>query len=254
MSIYSLPANRGAFLSLRLALSAVLLALFLGLVRLAWYPGLYFQLGGVGKLVLILIAVVLVAGPALSTLVYRPGKRGLKMDLVIIFIVELVAIAYFGNMLLERRPQNLVFAIDRLQVVEARRIADFPYRYEELAGRPFFEPRLVNARFPDDQAERAALKQGILLQGEPDIDVRPDHWYPYDDAVPAVLAAARPLAELRQRGEEYAEAVDRWLSWHAGGPGDYVFLPVAGGDRDAVAILGAAEGLPIDMLDLDPWE
>lgn len=254
MSIYSLPANRGAFLGLRLALSAVLLALFLGLVRLAWFPGLYLQLGGISRLILTLTAVILVVGPGLSTLVYRQGKRGLRMDLVIILGVELVVLAYFGSRLLERRPQHLVFAIDRFQVVETSRVADYPYRFAELAGRSFLEPRLVYARFPDDQMERAALKEGILLHGEPDIDVRPDQWYPYDDAVPAVLAAARPLAELQIRGDEYAQAVDRWLSWHSGGPGDYVFLPVAGENQDAVAVLSGAEGHLIDMLDLDPWE
>lgn len=202
MSIYSLPLRRDAILALRLALSAVLLALFLGLVRLAWYPGLYFQLGGVGRQILILTAVILVIGPGLSTLVYKPGKRGLK-----------------------NRPHC-----------------------------HFLEPRLVNARFPDDQAERAALKEGILLHGEADIDIRPDHWYPYVDAIPAVLAAARPLAELSERGAEYSEAVDRWLSWHSGGPSDYLFLPVAGAKQDGVAVLSAAEGHLIDMLDLYPSE
>jgi len=254
MSIYSLPANRGAFLWHRFALSAVVLALFLGLVRFAWYPGLYFQLGGVGKLVGVLIVVILLVGPGLSTLVYKPGKRGLKMDLVIIFIVEMLALAYFGNELFERRPQYLVFAIDRLQVVEANRVADLPYRFEELRSGHPSGPQLVNAKVPEDPAERAALSQGILLQGEPDIDVRPDHWYPYDEAIPTVLLATRPLADLRQLSGAHAEVVDHWLSQRTGESGDYVFLPVAGRHQDAAAVLSRSDGYPVDMLDLDPWD
>lgn len=254
MSIYSLPANRGTFLGHRLALSVVLLALFLGLVRFAWYPGLYFQLGGAGKEILILAAIVLVVGAGLSTLVYKADKRGLKTDLVIILIVELAAFAWFGHKLFELRPQHLVFAIDRFQIVEASEVADYPYRFEDLAVCQLVGPRLVVARFPDDPAERAALKKAILFDGAPDIDVRPDQWYPYVDANPRVLSATRPLSELRQRGKEYAEAVDRWLGRHSGEAGEYVFVPVSGGDRDATAILSAAEGFLLDMLDLDPWE
>jgi len=254
MSIYSLPANRGAFLGHRLALSAVLLALFLGLVRFAWYPGLYFQLAGVGKQILILTSIVLVVGTGLSTLVYKVGKRGLRTDLAIILIVELAAIAYIGHRLFDLRPQHLVFVIDRFQVVETNRVADYPYRFEELADRQLAGPRLVIARFPGDPAERAAMKRAIFFEGASDIDVRPDQWYPYDDANPDVLSAARPLAELRQRGEAHAEAVDRWLSRHSGDVGDYTFVPVAGVRQDATAILTVAEGQFLDMLDLDPWE
>jgi hypothetical protein len=254
MSFYSLPAKRYAFLGHRLALSAVLLALFLGLLRLAWYPDLYFQLGGVGKQVAVLVAVVLVIGSGLSTLVFKPGKRGLHKDLAIILVVELAAFAWFGYQLFETRPRHLVFAIDRFQVVEASGVADFPYRFEELAAPQLVGPRLVVAGFPDDQVERAALKKAIFFEGAPDIDVRPDQWYPYVDANPAVLSAARPLAELRERGTEYAESVDRWLERHSGEAGDYVFLPVAGSKGDATAILSASQGTVLDMIDLDPWE
>ena len=254
MSFYSLPANRLAFLGHRLALSALLLALFLGLLRLAWYPGLYFQLGGVGQKVAVLAAAVLVIGSGLSTLVFKPGKRGLRMDLAIILLAELAAFAYFGYQLRETRPQHLVFAIDRFQVVETARVADFPYRFEELSAPQLVGPRLVLARFPDDQAERAALKKAIFFEGAPDIDVRPDHWYPYVDASPAVLSAARPLAELRARGKEHAERVDRWLERHSGEAGDYVFVPVAGSNGDATAILSTTQGKLLDMIDLDPWD
>ncbi|MDH3619410.1 MAG: hypothetical protein OER91_00865, partial [Gammaproteobacteria bacterium] len=89
MNSLSLPANRRKFVGPRLALSVLLLALFFGIVRFAWYPGLYWQMAGVGKHVLLLLGIVLVIGTGLSTLVYRPGKRGMRMDLIIILVVEL---------------------------------------------------------------------------------------------------------------------------------------------------------------------
>jgi hypothetical protein len=50
-----LPERRLEFFWLRLAASGVILALFIGLVRLAWYPNLLFQLSGTWKFVLITV-------------------------------------------------------------------------------------------------------------------------------------------------------------------------------------------------------
>lgn len=254
MSSFSLPETRWKFLGLRLALSVVMLALFLGLVRLAWYPGLYFQLSGIGKQVVILTGTALAIGPGLSTLVYRRGKRRLMMDLIVLLAVELIAIGYMGSLLLERRPQHLVFAIDRFQIVAANRIADYPYRFDDLASRPLFEPKLVNARFPDDHEELAAVRWGVLFNGDPDIDVRPDHWYPYEEAIPAVLSAARPLVEFSRRGEAQAAATTRWLNRQSADIDGYVFLPVMGRARDGTVVLEKGVGYPLAMLDVDPWE
>ena len=254
MKTLSLPSNRWKFVGPRLALSVVLLALFIAVVRIAWYPGLYWQLAGVSRQLLILAGVVLVIGVGLSTLVYRPGKRGMTIDLIVILVVEVAAVVYVGSLLYERRPLYLVFASDRLQIVEAERLVDRPFRFPELERTQLVGPRYVAARFPDDQAERAAVRWGIFFDGDSDIDVRPDHWYPYESAVPSVLAVAGSLAQFRNRGVQQQRAVDRWLGARGEDGGDYLVLPVTGKSRDATAVLDAQTGYPLTMLDVDPWE
>lgn len=66
---------------LRLVATASLLLVVFAVIRLLWYPGAYFTLAGADKLVLVLIMVNLVISPGLSALVYKPGKKGLKIDL-----------------------------------------------------------------------------------------------------------------------------------------------------------------------------
>ena len=108
--------TRARVLPLRLLVTVGLLLLVYGLLRLLWYPGGYFELFGVPKLFWTLAIGVLIVGPGLSTLVYRPGKPGLLFDLVVIAALEA---GIFGWALLElhaRQPVYAVFAVDRIDV------------------------------------------------------------------------------------------------------------------------------------------
>jgi len=210
-------------------------------------------MAGVGKHVLLLLGIVLVIGTGLSTLVYRPGKRGMRMDLIIILLVELAAIVYVGSLLFERRPQHLVFVIDRFQVISAYTAADYPYRFPELERTHPVGPLLASARFPEDQEERASLKKAILFDGEPDIDVRPDHWYSFESSIASVLEAAGSLEEFSGRGEGQRAAVEHWLGAQKDGR-DFLVLPVVGKIKDVTAVINPATGYPVAMLDVDPWE
>ena len=254
MIIKYLPETRLEFLWLRLAVSGVVLALFIGLVRLVWYPGLHFQLSGALGNVAIAAGVALVIGPGLTTFVYKRGKKGLLLDVWVIFAVEVVALSFAATELYERRPEFMVFAIDRFEAVAASKVGEFPFRHEELAaGGVLSGPTAVIARFPDDSEERADLKYSILFDGQPDIDRRPDHWYPYASGTAAVLESSRPLQELRDVAPEYQGAVDRWLWLAPGELADYRFVSVQGNKRDAVAVVEVATGQPVGMIDLDPW-
>ncbi len=248
-----LSERRLDFLLRRLTASVLLLALLLAVVRFAWYPGVHFQLNGTWKFVAILAGVTLTLGPGVTTLIYRREKKGMKFDIAVILVVEILALAIAGATLQERRPAYLVFAVDRFETVTARDVANYPFRYPELAARDGIGPSIVLARFPDDAAERAALKYAIFFEGAPDISLRPDHWYPYQSGANRVVALGRELGVLRAAGEPWSTAVDRWLSSADGREQDYVFLPATGTARDGSIIVERATGRTVGMLDLDPW-
>ena len=80
----------GIHLLISIAIAGAVLALMLGL----WYgPTLFQAMGGAG-LALILIGVDVVLGPALTLVVFRSGKRGLKFDLTAIALLQVVALLY----------------------------------------------------------------------------------------------------------------------------------------------------------------
>lgn len=86
--------SRIQLLLIRLSASLLALLLLFIFVRVVWFPDGYFPLSGVGKLLVVLLAVNLVLGPGLSTLVYKPGKPGLRFDFVLLACVECAAIGW----------------------------------------------------------------------------------------------------------------------------------------------------------------
>jgi len=237
----------------RLAATVCVLLVFVAVVRLLWYPGGYASLAGVGKFLAITAAVNLIIGPGLSTLVYKPAKPGLMLDLSVLAAVELIVLGWSLAVIHERRPMYTVFAVDRFEVVTAAEIDRDEISYPELQGRTALEPRLVYAELPKDPKIHEQLLDDVLLHGLADIDRRPEFWKPYSVGIPLLQARARPLADLINAGDERSQHVQRWLTDRAIHARDYRFLPMRGRYRDAAMILRADNGFPVDILRIDPW-
>lgn len=223
------------------------------LIRLIWFPGAYFSLAGIGDLVLIMAGVNLVIGPGLTTIVYRPGKRGLVADIVVIAVLELAALGFAMHAIFQRQPVYTVFAVDRFEVVARSEVGPDEVDQPELRGKPGHAPRLVYAELPADPAEYDRLLDAVLFNGESDIDRRPAYWRPYPEGVAVVRDASRPLAELLVEGDPRAAAVDRWLTVNEARAADHAYLPVRGKAGDATMILHADIGYPVGILPVDPW-
>ena len=238
---------------IRLAASAGILLLVFALVRLLWYPGSYFTISGVGKQLLILAAVNLVIGPGLSAFVYKPGKKGLVTDLGVLAGVELLAVLMATSIIYARQPYFTVFAVDRFEAVSRLEVDTSKISFAELGTRPGHEPRLVYAQLPKDQKVFEQLLDETVLQGKKDIDRRPEFWRPYNDGIPVLKAAAIPLASLSHDDKQRLASVERWLSKQSGDASNYIYLPLRGKRGDAMMILHADIGYPVDTLDVDPW-
>ena len=144
--------TRAEFFPLRLAPTAVTLLVAAALVSQLWYPGAYFGLAGVAKLIAILVAVNLIIGPGLSTFVYRPGKPRLALDLWLLGILEVAVLVVAVVILYQRQPWFTVFAVDRFESVTRAEVDMAQLSFAGLQSRPGHRPRLVFAELPRDQA------------------------------------------------------------------------------------------------------
>jgi hypothetical protein len=245
--------TRARVLPLRLLVTVGLLLLVYGLLRLLWYPGGYFELFGVPKLFWTLAIGVLIVGPGLSTLVYRPGKPGLLFDLVVIAALEA---GIFGWALLElhaRQPVFAVFAVDRFEAVRRDEVDLQRLAYAPLAQRPGHTPRLVYAELPTDIDAMNSLIDETVFLGMADIDRRPEFWRPYPQGVSQLRRAAQPLTALLADEGERAARLQRWLDRRSLDPAQLSYLPIKGRRADGTVILHADIGYPVAVLAINPW-
>src|SRR5438105_2738136 len=105
----------GLHLLISLALGIAACALML----LVWYPPPLFEAEGGNKLLLILVGVDVILGPLITLIIFRQGKRGLKLDLAAIGILQLVALAYGMHIVFLARPAFIVFVKDRFEIARA---------------------------------------------------------------------------------------------------------------------------------------
>jgi len=245
--------TRSRLFQFRLAATTSLLLLVFAMVRLLWYPGAYFSLSGVSKLLLILVLINFVVGPGLSALVYKPGKKGLVTDLYLLAVVELIALSLAVSVIHARRPYYTVFAVDRFEAVSRPEVETAQIGFAELDSRPGHEPRLVYAELPKDRKLLEILMDETVFEGKKDIDRRPEFWKPYAAGISVLKAAAPPLENLLNGDKGRAKKVRRWLSQQAGNATDYVYLPLRGKAGDVTVILHADIAYPVDIIAVDPW-
>jgi len=240
----------GIHLLISIAVGVCVLALLFGV----WYPSPYFAASGGQELLLVLLGVDIVLGPLLTLIVFKSGKKSLRFDLGVIAALQAGALIYGLHVITEARPVFIVWAVDRFTVVAANQIDP-----KDLAegGRPEFRslawtgPRIVAARLPSDSKERTDLAFSGLA-GK-DVESFPRYYVDYASEVPTLLLRARPLADLRRRGERASREIDAWLAAHGRAESAVVWLPVLARHASVSMLLDAQSGTPLAALAIDPW-
>lgn len=102
--------------AIHFAISFVVLASLFTIILFRWYPPALFGMAKAGPLLAVLAGVDLVLGPLLTLIIYRPGKKGLKFDLVVIAILQVAALAFGLHTVWQSRPAYIVATTDRFHL------------------------------------------------------------------------------------------------------------------------------------------
>jgi len=245
-------ARLNAFLW-HLACTAAALAAVLAVVLLCWYPFPYREIMGVGRNALLLVALTIGLGPVLTLVVFRPGKKGLKFDLVAIALLQAAAFSYGTYQLYVRHPVYVVFAVDRFTMVLPGEIDPAAVQGGPFAHGVLSRPLTLVATLPSNQRELEQLLEETLYQGKPDIDHRPRYWSPYARSYRSALEAARPLAELRRKRPEAVALIDRFVNASERPLDALDYLPLIVVGSDWVMLLDTEDGAILGALEIDAW-
>jgi hypothetical protein len=108
MPAFHSPASRWSAAAVHLALSLLLIGTVALYAFAQWYPAGLHHAAKLDRLMGIMLGVDIVAGPILTLILYRRGKKGLKIDLATIAILQTAFLAYGLGTLWQSRPLFLV--------------------------------------------------------------------------------------------------------------------------------------------------
>lgn len=114
---YSAVQFRLKYFLSHLLISLLIASASLFVVFYVWYPSPLHTASGVGQVVWLMLGIDVVLGPLLTLVIAKQGKKSLKMDLAIIGVVQLIALAYGLHSIDKGRPVVIAFDINRFELV-----------------------------------------------------------------------------------------------------------------------------------------
>ena len=149
---------------IHLLASVLIASIILLLAYFVWFPGDLIMAGGIAGIT-ILIGVDITLGPVLTLVVFDTAKKSLKLDLLIIVLLQLACLAVGVWLIYHERPVAQLLADDGIHL-PAKSDAD---HYQADIKLSFFaKPPLKIIELPELPAEVAQVKMtSEFVQGKP---------------------------------------------------------------------------------------
>jgi len=112
--------SRGTAFAIHLILSLLVFSTLVAAMLVYWFPGKLFLMDGGWQGLKLVAMVDLVLGPALTLILYKPGKKNLKFDLCAIAVIQVLALGYGFYTTYNQRTVAVVFADNEFATVSAQ--------------------------------------------------------------------------------------------------------------------------------------
>ena len=200
--------------AIHLGFSALLVGLVLLFSFLFWTPLPYFWISGAFFIVGLLVLIDLCLGPLLTTIIFKSGKKGLKMDLILIAIVQTIALLYGAHTLYSGRIAYLVFngnffVMLKASEIDSNALKDAKPEYQHTPSLGFKWIGVVH------EAQKNQLKNGAE---EPEMFgayLYPKYYTPIKEIKQDILAARESKDSLislfPEQKLQIEQAVDKYV-------------------------------------------
>ncbi len=196
---------------LHVAISIAVAALLVALFTQVWYPAPLLQAGGGARLLALLLMVLFITGPLLTLILFRPGKRGLRLDMVVVGLLQTLALLAGLFVAAGARPAYIAVLPLRATLVRAGELYLDPVPASLYGQAPWWGPQMVAVVDPATPQARDRLLEEVM-SGLPDIDYRPAYYRPLKQHMAELLRHAAPL---QQRIDEDPALVAHYRAWLA---------------------------------------
>ncbi|WP_212387521.1 TfpX/TfpZ family type IV pilin accessory protein [Acinetobacter junii] len=233
-----------------LFVSVTVALIVLGIIFFIWYPSPLAKAVGVTHIFLMMLAIDVIIGPLLGLLVYKEGKKSLKIDLCIIILIQISALSYGVYSIAQGRPAWLAYYVDRFQLIRNNEIIDknIGKALSQYQNPSWFKPQYVGVEFAQDKQIRNDDIFAEVLGGI-SVAQKPERYVPLDRVKNQIQKRAQSLETLNKFNDKML--VQKTLSQY---PQATAFVPLKANAVDMTVLINKEKGEVVKIVDLRPWQ
>lgn len=188
--------NRFQAFAIHLCISAIIFIVLALIIVIVWYPGFLFKTDGGWAGIRLIASVDFFIGPTLTLIVYKVGKRGLKMDLILIAIIQLICLCAGTWIVYQEKPAAIIFMDGQFYAKSKEVMENYGVPVRELKKYDDRIPAWIYVDIPDDREKRSELLLSVLEKGP--LYVRQELYRSMEDNMSRVIKQAIPREKLTQ--------------------------------------------------------
>ncbi|KYQ84577.1 type IV pilin accessory protein [Acinetobacter sp. NRRL B-65365] len=243
-------SKRLKFFLCHLTLSFLIALIVISIVFCMWYPLPLAQAVGVTHLFLMMLAIDVIIGPILGLLVYKQGKKTLKMDLSIIILLQLSALGYGMYSIEQGRPVWIAYYVNGFELIRKNEILEdnIQKALPKYQNPSWFKPQYVGVEFAKDSKTRSDDMFTEVMSGI-SLAQKPERYVDFSKVKPQMQQHAKTLDELKQYND--LVVVKETLTEY---PQATAFVPLKANAVDMTVLINKEKGEVVKIVDLRPWK
>lgn len=242
-----MPKTRWQAFSIHLGLCAALYFVLLYLILFHWYPQPYFAADGGWQGIRLITGVDLVLGPLLTLIVFKPGKPGLRRDLTMIGVLQIVAIVWGTWLVYEQRTAMVTYAYGSFYTLNPEQLQSAGDKAIQIAEQAETIPPYGFIRLPENPRERTEFVLKTLVTGKLLHQLGDRYETLGKSHMSEMLVKSLKLDRYISQNQN---AIDQFLARHGGKLEDYAFFPLVGRYEEPLLALRRSDGKILDTLDI----
>ncbi|MEE9101495.1 TfpX/TfpZ family type IV pilin accessory protein [Pseudomonas nitroreducens] len=236
--------SRYAAFACHFLISCIVGATLLALCWFVWYPAPMLMAIGGQEIFLLVLGVDVTLGPLLTLVVFNTQKKSLRFDLAVIALLQISALAYGVDALLEARPVYVAASGDSFEVIQAPAVS--PINIDKAkVSLPWWGPEWVGTKAPEGRYDTDAVNDLRQIGAGP--GHLPQLHIPYADMREQILANAKSISNLKTQHPDEVPAIEKWLSSHGQTDASVVYQPIKINATVYVVMLDAKSAEPLGI-------
>lgn len=199
--------SKGVAFAIHLTLSLLIFSSLVLMMALYWFPGKLFFIDGGWQGLKLVAMVDLVLGPALTLLLYKPGKPKLALDMSLIAAFQIVALGYGFYATHQQRTVAIVYAEQGFNTLSAQANIEADRELLILNEQPQPLPAVSLLKLPlllSPEPENLGKHLEEILNGYPGPNERSDRFVPLAAHHESMQKNALSMVELEKAGASNA--------------------------------------------------